>query len=308
MLKRRFAGFFLRRSLPVLLSLMAAVSVLSIVPTAAAKPSTRPPASSRCPNIPASFDFAHASKDELHRYLLPARPPAADTQLTSDWQNAIEATIQGKGICVPDHQTTPDMNHGQPVIGMPALFDCINSAPPGTQCSNNWNGYLAGDGTQPGYNEVVGKWNVECVTLSQSPTDSAMSSWIGLGGNFPGDDLWQVGSGWDATHGYHLWYQAVGGPYGQQNEQIFHATTCGDHIYADIWFAPNNPTSNVAYYLTDNGTVYRGVAPLHFASGSLSAEWIDERPACGLDQHGNAKEWELADYNYSEWTHAYTDP
>jgi hypothetical protein len=163
-----------------------------------------------------------------------------------------------------------------------------------------------GNGTQPGFNEIVGKWNVECVTGSKSPSDSAQSSWVGLGGVYEGN-LWQVGSAWASSLGYYLWYEAVGSN-GTPQQVEFATTHCGDHIYADLWFAPNNPSSNVAFYLTDNSTPYRGTAPSGFSSGNITAEWVDERPACGVDIFGNPLLYKLADYNYSEWTHAYASP
>ncbi len=296
---------FLTNGLQLLLSTVLTSWLLLIGPVAHASSVTQQASSSKCPTIPANFDYVHASKQQLHQYLLPAAPPVSDTQAYSDWKSSVEATLHGKGICVNDEQTLIVSNNGHPVRSAPLLVNCVTSAPPGTQCRTNWNGYFAGDGSQPGYNEIVGKWNVECVNISQSPSDSLQSSWVGLGGVDEGN-LWQAGSGWSTLAGYYLWYEAVGP--GDPGEIEFGFPNCGDHIYVDLWFAPNDPSSNVAFYMTDNGTPYRYSARSGFTSGYLTADWIDERPACGYDQYGNAYLYQLADYNYSEWTDAEASP
>lgn len=292
----------LKKSFQLFFSVSLATYLLSMGSLAHASGVTRQASLSKCPTIPTNFDFAHASNQELHRYLLPAHPLTSDQQGTSDWQKTVAGDIQTGGICVPDMKTSPVVNNGRPVKSAPALVNCNTVAPLGTQCSFNWNGYVEGDGTDPGFNEVVGKWNVECVTGSQSPSDSLQSSWVGLGGFFRGENLWQVGSGWSPSFGYFLWYEAVG-QNGTPAEVEFARTNCGDHIAADIWFSANAPSSGLGYVLTDNGTSYRGTAPSGFTSGHVSAEWIDERPACG-----DSVLFKLADYNFSEWTHAFASP
>jgi len=210
-----------------------------------------------------------------------------------------------KGIkqirCVPDMPTHPVVANGRPVTSNRALLNCPGAAPGETQCNYSWNGYMEGDGTQPGFNDVYGRWNVECVTGSL--IHSGQSSWVGLGGAQPGDNLWQAGSSWDPFYGYRLWYEAVGGPYSTIGPQYFANVHCGDHIFAEVWFAANDPTSNVGFAVIDNGTEYDGYAPSGFSSGNINAEWIDERPGCGVDEFH-----QLADYNYSEWTTAYASP
>jgi hypothetical protein len=267
-----------------------------------ASPVVHQVSSSNCPTIPANFDFAHASKQQLHQYLLPARPPASDKQGTIDWQKGVVRTIKTGGICISDLKTSSVSKVYN------TLVDCFATAPSGTSCNGNWTGYVAGDGTQPGFNEVKGQWNVECVNGLVSASTARMSSWIGLGGAY-GDNLWQVGSAWDRSRGYYLWYETiVAGSHNPSPPVKIANTSCGHHISADIWFAPNAPSSGLGLYLTDNGTPYRDAGPSGFSSGSLSAEWIDERPACGLDRFYNPLFYQLADYNYSDWTNAYDSP
>jgi hypothetical protein len=150
---------FLKRSLQLFLSTGLASWLLLAGSLAHASPLTERASSSKCPTIPANFDYVHASRQELHQYLLPAAPPVSDTQAYSDWKNSVEATMHGKGVCVDDEKTFIASNNGHPVRSGPLLFNCVASAPPGTQCFPSWNGYFAGNGSQPGYNEIVGKWN-----------------------------------------------------------------------------------------------------------------------------------------------------
>ncbi len=307
-MKKRLPSGFLKRGFQLLLSLSLASSLFLTGSLAYASSVTQQTPPSKCPKIPANFDFVHASKQELHQYLLPAAPPVSDSQAYNNWKNGIETTMRTGGICVNDRKTVPASHNAHPIIfgpARPALVNCPAAAPSGTRCLYNWNGYVAQNGTQ-GFNEVVGIWNVECVTTSQSPSDSVEGSWVGLGG-YSEDNLWQVGSAWAYNYSpygdYFLWYEAVGHN-GNPYAQTIAITNCGDQIYADIWFAPNNPSSNVSFYLTDDGLPYRGYyAPAGFSSGYLTADWIDERPGCSPTQY-----YRLADYNYSEWTHAYASP
>lgn len=305
-MKQGLPSGFLKRAFQLLISISLASWLLLPGSLAYASPAQQQASPSKCPTIPANFDFLHASKQELHRYLLPAAPPVSDSQAYNSWKNGVQKAVRTGGTCVNDLKITSATHNGNPVISSP-LIPASGSCSGGV-CSPNWEGYVAYN-SSPGFNEVVGIWNVECVIGSLSPSDSVQVSWIGLGGGSPVDNqLWQVGSGWAPwmpySH-YYLWYEAVGGPYQNPSQQVFlENVSCGDQIYADLWYAPNDPTSNVAFYLTDNGQPYRNYAPAGFASGQFSAEWIDERSGC--DYNGDV--YKLADYNYSQWTHAYASP
>lgn len=258
---------------------------------------------STCPAIPANFDYAHATKEELHHYLLPARPDSHDTSATNEWQQAVQRTIKTGGICASDHPQRKVMYHGKPVY---ALVKCASAAPAGTGCFLNWNGWNVGNNTAPGFNDAVGQWNIECVTTSKSPSDSMQVSWVGLGGI--GENLWQVGTGWDSTNGYYLFYEAVGKNGTGGEVIILNNLSCGTHTSADLWFSPGNPASGVGFHIISGGIDVRGSAPPGFSSGYKSAEWIDERPSCGTDSQGHIKLFKLADYNYSQWTSAQASP
>jgi hypothetical protein len=173
---------------------------------------------------------------------------------------------------------------------------------------------VVGDGAQPGFNDVYGDWNIQCINQAKSPSDSMDASWVGLGG-FYDSNLWQAGSGWSSSLGYYLWYEAVGthgtgDANGNDTEVYITGAHCGDHIFAEVWFAPNNTSSNVGYVIINKtaNVTYRGYAPSGFSSGNLTGEWIDERPTCGSDQNGNIELYKLTDYNYSDWSNAYISP
>ncbi len=288
------SGGFLKRILPVLLSLSISPWFLSTGSLASASSIKQQPAASHCPTVPANFDFMHASRQQLHQYLLPSRPPSGDPQEVDEWLRTVEGVAHS--VCVPDTQPQPDLVNGKPVIFSPSC----SALPPQTVCNPNWNGYVAGNGIQPGYNDVIGKWTIPCVSSNSAAYQ--MGNWVGLGGFYNSEDLWQVGSAWDNSHSYHLFYEAVGAN-GTPMAMTIHSAQCGDQIRAEVWFAPNNPTSNVGYTITDNGTLYRGYAPSGFQSGQLSAEWIDERPGCG-----NGNFYSLATYTSTAWTNAWASP
>ncbi len=131
---------------------------------------------------------------------------------------------------------------------------------------------------------------------------SAVSDWVGLGG-YAENQLWQAGSSWDSSDGYFLWYEAVG-TNGTSVEQKIVSTSCGEIIHAEVWFAPNNTSSNVGVDILDvnTDTIYTRYAPSGFHSGYLTAEWIDERPRCGNYLFG------LADYHTANWSDSYASP
>jgi hypothetical protein len=259
-------------------------------------------------SIPANFDPLHASTQELHQHYLPSRPSTSDTQAFAHWQTLVHSIKQI--VCIPPGGK-PLTYHGHVLTAKAALTGDCNNLPSGTECKANWNGYIAGDGTQPGFNDVYGEWNVQCVNTNELP-GSYIVSWVGLGGFYPltgpKENLWQAGSGWDNTgDGYFLWYEAVGAngtsgvtPITINNVEVH--PSCGNTLYTEVWFAPQEPTVNVGGLIINETTgveYWYNYAPQGFSSGNLSAEWIDENPACG-----NYYTF-LADYNYSQWKDAY---
>lgn len=255
---------------------------------------------SSCPSIsahfrlPTHFDLLHVSSQELHRYFLPSRPPPNDLRAVSDWLKMVKSTK--KIVCTTNAPSVLD--HGRPVSSRP-LVDCVSEAPSGTSCSTNWAGYTVRTG--PGFDDAYGEWDIPCIDSTNSPSDSMEGSWVGLGGADE-TNLWQVGSAWKSSLGYYLWYQAVGDN-GTVSEKEIATTSCGDTIWAEVQFTPNDPSNNVSFSIHDNGTVYTGQAPSGFSSGSLSAEWIDERPNCSAHDF-----YKLADYSHSQWRNAFAAP
>lgn len=288
-----FTPGFLKRILQVLLSASLFAWLFSIGFPAYASPIKPQSSSSSCPVLPAHFDFAHASRQELRAYHIPSPPATSDQHAIAKWLKDVQGIK--KIVCLPDTYSNPITYKGKSISSTPALVNCATSAPSGTECGYNWTGYVVTNGTQ-GFNDVYGTWIVPCTTGSAF---SAVSDWVGLGG-YAENNLWQAGSSWDPSHGYTLWYEAVG-THGTVGEQEIVSTSCGETIHAEVWFAPNNTSSNVGVDILDvnTDTIYTKYAPSGFHSGYLTAEWIDERPACGNSLFG------LADYHTAYWSDSY---
>lgn len=252
----------------------------------------QPASSSSCPVLPAHFDFAHASRQELRYYHIPSPPATSDSQAMAHWLKDVQGLK--RIVCLPATYTHPVTYQGKPIVSGPAE-SCPQAAPQGTKCSFNWSGYTVSNGTQ-GFNDAYGTWNVPCVTGSGAGT--AVSNWVGLGG--VQENLWQGGSSWDHDNGYFLWYEAVG-KHGTGGEQEIVSAHCGETIHAEVSFAPNDPSSNVTVDLLDvqSGTTYTKSAPSGFQSGQRTADWVDERPKCDKGLFG------LANYQVSHWSEAY---
>lgn len=282
-----------QRTLQVLLSVSLVVSCLLMGLPLHSVQAQQQTSTLTCPVLPAHFDFAHATLQELRHFHIPLPPAVSDHSAFARWLKDVQKIK--KIVCLSDSYTHPITYQGQPIVSAPLLENCPNSAPHGTTCSYNWNGYTVSNGTQ-GFNDAYGTWNIPCVTDSDSST--AVSNWVGLGG--VQENLWQGGSSWDAADGYFLWYEAVGS-HGTGGEQEIVPAHCGETVRAEVSFTANDPSSNVSIDILDvqSGTTYTKSAPANFTSGDLTAEWIDERPKCGKGLFG------LADYGYSQWRDAY---
>lgn len=291
-MRRVFSSQFLRNILQLLLciSLFAWFACMGSPAHTLVAPKHVSP--HNCPQLPAHFDFAHASHQELQYYHIPSPPATSDQHALAQWLKDVQGIK--RIVCLPETYTHPVMYQGKPIISAPAV-NCPSAAPSGTKCSYNWNGYTVSNGTQ-GFNDAYGTWNVPCVTGSEAGT--AVSNWVGLGG--VQENLWQGGSSWDKDDGYFLWYEAVG-KHGTSGEQEIVSTHCGATIHAEVSFTANDPSSNLTVNILDvqSGTTYTKSAPADFQSGQLTAEWIDERPKCAKGLFG------LANYHYSQWSDAY---
>lgn len=127
--------------------------------------------------------------------------------------------------------------------------------------------------------------------------------WVGLGGALPqghAENLWQAGTLWIPKFGYNAWIEAVGSN-GTDGYVLVGLVDHNDPMTVTVWF-----DSGGAYYeIVDNnpltGFTISGDAPTGFQSGNLTADWIDERPAC---QDYPLKLWKLASFQYSQWSYA----
>ncbi len=253
-----------------------------------------------CPALPANFDFANATDSDISHYHLSPRPRNNPREL-AHW---IDVHRKIKYIhCIstvnPQAAVTPSIATCQPSTG--------------EKCYLNWSGYGAGSGSGAGFGQVSGDWNVEKVDSTHSPSSSRYSTWVGLGGIFSRDNLrdnlWQAGTAWNSTDGYYVWYQAVGGPNSTGGEVWLGSVNWGDHIYTNVWLAGDTASGQPNFEIVDGVADFLGNAPNAMGSGMQSAEWINERPACGRDPNTlQLKFYQLADFSYTEWTHAVATP
>lgn len=179
----------------------------------------------------------------------------------------------------------------------PTTEDC--NPPTGTVCFVNWSGYTAGDGSQPGFNEVTGSWNVPEMDGSNSPPDSQYAIWVGLGGYYGGDNLWQAGTAWKPNQGYFAWIEGISS---NPLDSFGPVTITPVHHNDPMTVTVSFYSGGTSYEIIDNGTMYGGSAPPDFQSGNLTADWIDERPGCKQGFY------QLADFQYSQWSDADATP
>ncbi|MGH2510044.1 MAG: hypothetical protein ACRDHZ_21910, partial [Ktedonobacteraceae bacterium] len=180
-MKRVFLSKSLKRILSLLLSILLFAWLFLPVWPAQTASAMLPTSVPNCPVLPAHFDFAHASRQELRLYHIPFPPATSDRHAVANWLKDVQGLK--KIVCLPATYTHPVLHQGQPVVSaplvaLPARVDCTSAAPSGTKCSANWNGYTVENGTQ-GLNDAYGTWNVPCVKGSGSTT--AVSNWVGLG-------------------------------------------------------------------------------------------------------------------------------
>jgi hypothetical protein len=237
------------------------------------------PSASTCIAPPANFDPLQATNQTLFSFGLPARP-----QNTSDISEWLEAVSSAKHrVCTSintsqlSHPVTHQSNRG-----------IVNNAS-GTLTSSNWSGYYA-SGTS--FDAVTGEWFVPCAT-PVNPGSHAIS-WVGLGGWFGNQNLWQGGTINDPTWGISLWWEA----WPNNNIQVVSTVTlsCNDHIYA---FADYNRTAPGANYIylqdVTTGAFFSTTYTNGFVPNLSSADWIDERPTC------NGGYSQLANFNIVNW-------
>ena len=144
----------------------------------------------------------------------------------------------------------------------------------------SWSGYIVGDGTDQGYMGVEANWNAPCKSGSVN-SQIQYGVWVGLGGVYNNDPLEQTGLILQIDGTYRLFWEYITfnqPPYIDTKDVI----RCGDSISAWV---------HLGYTYCSNGGFYAHVQDnktgAHLGStcltesqglGTLSAEWIDERP------------------------------
>ncbi len=230
---------------------------------------------STCPQPPSNVDHATFSDSQLQLYGL---PPRGSHQLLSEWQQL----VRNAKIRVCEAKSTNTYHDQRPTKGSAAYSNRI------------WSGY---ESYGYGYDDVIGQWNVPCLTLRL--TRGVASQWVGIGGdpNYGGGNLIQAGTETDEDSffpGY--WYQSSYAWYEDANNQpiqeVF-GVNCGDTIYTVVY----QNSSSIQYYIGDwtSGKYYNSpMSNVNLANGS-TAEWVVERTDSSTTNT-------LADFNYVNFT------
>jgi hypothetical protein len=164
----------------------------------------------------------------------------------------------------------------------------------------SWSGYIVGDGNNQGYKGVEANWSGPCKTGTVN-SQIQYGTWVGLGGVFKNEPLEQAGLILQSDGTYRLFWEYISvnqPPYIDKNDVIH----CGDSITAWVHFG-SSYCSNGGFYahVQDNKTgAHLGSTCLTESQGlgTLSAEWIDERPL--LTSCYNPAQ--LADFVTSNWS------
>lgn len=245
--------------------------------------------STNCPSPLTSFNPATASESEIAMYGLPRRPtdPAALRTYLDVWGRKLYR------ICITSSQRL-NVRTVPPSISPINRSSPINGASQGY--SGKWAGILQYTTT---FKWAQSQFTINCPPSSRIGNDVlGYSQWVGLGGAYQGDSLWQAG--WDGIRDT-FWYEQVGGSYDTGGEVPFGpsgSSHCGHtaQIYVDQdWSYPNGTYTSVVdtttgQYATTWGKFQYNQADNHYA------DYIDERPTCS-----NGTITGLADYNYGNW-------
>jgi len=158
-----------------------------------------------------------------------------------------------------------------------------------TRESSNWAGYNLGfipDGRKL-YNQVSGTWTVPTPSLHAAENEYSVN-WVGIGGGCIDKNcltvdptLIQAGSGQyidsSGHRSYFAWWEIIPGPI---LEVANFAVRAGDRMFADIRLAVvDSDIWKIKIVNFTTGQTYQTTVP--YASGHLTAEWIEERPSIG---------------------------
>ena len=145
--------------------------------------------------------------------------------------------------------------------------------------SLDWSGYVVAtnlNNPQPSVTAIEASWTVP--EIGFSARDSFSAAWIGVGGQFDGDNtLIQMGTEQDSINGvgtYSAWYELL-----PENEVTIDSLSVspGDRITASISLSdPSTNTWSLEIHDLNGGQSFQN--SVIYASSMLSAEWIVERP------------------------------
>jgi hypothetical protein len=236
----------------------------------------------KCAQPPKNFNPIKATDAEISYYGFPRRPSVQAG--LSDWLKAVSGKIHRqcfsqKPLKYPfrSHpQSQPFPQHGKVTYQAK---------------SGNWAGwYVPLTSSVKG---AQGYFNDTCPFNENSTTRWA--DWVGLGGFYSGEDLWQ--GGWD-PYSQLFWYEQVAGPHTGHSSfgpyTLSGGGYCGSVGYMRV---------DYHYTVSTGPYIYGGIGPVYGSIGYSddplvmnSAEWIDERPLLGTCFA------QLADFVKTNWT------
>lgn len=224
-------------------------------------------------------------------------------------------TLAGAAPRLAHDQATPRalagraVTHGELLAPAVPAGGCSHAG----DCNRNWSGWSAGSGSGNGFEGVRGNWNAECI--GGSPDSGEYTSWVGLGGDFPGESLEQTGILEQGDGTYRMfWAYAWHDPSSPSGISITETVdqndvvSCTQHIYASVEYGSRSGycgTGQWRPYVTDtsNGTsMSPGCMPESHGFGIQSAEWVDERPSDDNVCAPQSDTAQLTDFNWTDWS------
>lgn len=232
-----------------------------------------------CISPPVDFNPLTASDAQLLSYGLPRRPDASSRGF-AQW------------VTVVTHAKTRGCEeHAGSVSALPHTGR--EKAKLSDVQGYNWSGV---ENINETYNVAEGNWTVPCINYGQSPTNSDVGDWVGLGGE--GSNLLQAGTYWDYVNRvWYSFYMEVGTGSHTPKIDEFHTLACGHNMYAQVDY--NQTFSGDSYYLVEDLSDGNYWASFNnFAPATNTAEWIDEATTC----NGNLDWRMMADFGDVFWT------
>lgn len=171
--------------------------------------------------------------------------------------------------------------------------------PMATTCSTgfprtcNWSGYMLHDtNASAPLDDAKGTWNVQCTTAGDPSAEVA--TWVGIGGHYGTQELAQAGVGiYNGAFRPFVEFAPDGPIYIANNIALGCTTT----VTAEVWYSSGDAAwcGNVVWA----GGAYFNCGPTSFVPDQTSAEWVDERPSCGLGYYY------LTNFHYTNFSNGY---